>query len=193
MLTSYIPGRLRFRLSQIPENAPQDIDVSDWPGVKKLTINHQIGSVLLEYEPDELPLATIAEVVGQFDPLAAEQLTEIANGGRRYPRARPPHPGQATQDFINLGISLLTSVITAFVGPKKWHISSGLFLTGLAVSHAWRYRHRIKPLSKWTFRDILGLPPAPAAYEIEIPEEEEEGSLEEKSPPSNASGSSALS
>ncbi|MDR1607408.1 MAG: hypothetical protein LBT38_03260, partial [Deltaproteobacteria bacterium] len=160
MLTSYIPGRLRFRLTEIPEHSPEDINISSWPGVKNLSVNYQIGSVLLEYDPDKLSLDIIAEVVEQFDPLAAEELKNIASGGSRYPKAIR-QPGQATQDFISLSVALATSLITGFYGPKKWHVTSGFFLAGLAVSHAWHYRHRIKPLSKWTLNDILGLPNPP--------------------------------
>ncbi|MDR1870617.1 MAG: hypothetical protein LBS60_01605 [Deltaproteobacteria bacterium] len=179
MLTSYIPGRLRVRLTKTPDETPENIDVSAWPGVKKLTVNPQSGGFLLEYDPDKLSLETIIEVLEAYDPEAAEQLSHIAAGGRRYPGPAPVPPGQATKDFISLTTSLLSSVITGYVGPKKWHAISGLVLAGTAIAHAWRYRHRIKPLAKWTFGDILGFPtsspPRPASMEFE----EEEYSPEE--------------
>jgi hypothetical protein len=169
MITSYIPGRLRVRLSAPPENAPENIDVSAWPGVKKLTFNPASGGCLLEYDPDKLSLAAIAETVEAFDPEAAEELRFIDAGGSRYPQAaRHPQPGQATKDFISLSLSLITSITTAFWGPKKWHAYSGLFLAGVAAAHAWRYRHRVKPISKWTVEDVLGLPdPRPERVEEE--------------------------
>lgn len=165
MLTSYIPGRLRFRLSDPPDISLEDLNVSSWPGVKKLTPNYRSGSVLLEYDPNVLSLETIAEVVEEFDPAAAEDLYRLANGGSSYPTFEShPRPAQATKDFISLGISLISSVITGFWGPKKWHAHCGIFLAGVAVAHAWRYRHRIKPLTKWTLNDILGLPTPKPIY-----------------------------
>ncbi|MDR2421885.1 MAG: hypothetical protein LBE01_00725 [Deltaproteobacteria bacterium] len=168
---------MRVRLSKPPEIPPDGIDVSAWPGVKKLTPNYHSGSFLLEYDPDKLSLETIADVVEQFDAQAAEDLKRIANGGHRY-RSAETHShhrsqNQTTSDFISLGISLISSVVTAFWGPKRWHVQCGLFLAGLSVAHAWHYRHRVKPISKWTIHDILGLP-APRPIYVDPPEEPDE-------------------
>ncbi|MDR2142577.1 MAG: hypothetical protein LBR11_12490 [Deltaproteobacteria bacterium] len=172
MLTSYIPGRLRLRLKEIPEDLP-DLDVSAWPGVKRLTPNLQTGSFLLEYDPDQLSLETIAEVVERFDPEAAEDLWRIASGGQRYPTPPRPQRDQGTKDFISLSVSLIASLVTGLYGPKKWHAQCALFLAGLAVSHAWRYRHRIKPVSQWNLNDILNLPTPEPVY-VDLPPESDE-------------------
>ncbi|MDR1395114.1 MAG: DUF4381 domain-containing protein [Deltaproteobacteria bacterium] len=174
MLCSFIPGRIRIRLLERPDGLPENIDTSAWPGVKKLTPNFQTGSFLLEYDPDVLDLDTITEVVEQFDPEAAQDLKVIAAGGSRYPSLKPKK-GQAENDLINMGTTLLASVVTGFFGPKRYHVHFGLFFVGLAAAHAWRYRRRLKPFRKWTLRDILGLPEPPPVQEYPNPEEEEEG------------------
>jgi hypothetical protein len=168
MLTSYIPGRLRVRLSEPPKDVSiENLDFKSWPGVKNLTANPLTGSFLLEYDPDKLSLHAIVEILKEFDEAAAEDLRRIAEGGSRYPVPEiHHHPNQATKDFISLSFSLISSLVTGFWGPKKWHAQAGLFLAGLSVAHAWRYRRRIKPLRKWTVNDILGLPePKPIPYQ----------------------------
>jgi hypothetical protein len=162
MLCSYIPGRLRLRLSAPPAGVPENPDVSDWPGVKKLTANPKTGSFLLEYDPEVLDLETIAEFIDIYDPEAAQELHNIANGGSRYPKSKPT---SATAELINMFTALLASVVTGFFGPKKYHVQAGLFFTGLALVHSWRYRHRIKAFKKWTLHDFLGLPDPPVEEE----------------------------
>jgi hypothetical protein len=161
MLCSYIPGRIRLRLKKRPDNLPDNLDASSWPGVRKLTSNPATGSFLLEYDPEVLALETIIEVVEHIDPEAALALKTILAGGSRYPSANP-QPTSATAELINMGTALIASAVTGFYGPKKYHVHCGLFFCGLTLVHAWRYRRRIKPLSKWTIRDLLGLPAPPA-------------------------------
>lgn len=81
MIESFVPGRvrLRSRLLTMPELAELlRGSLLGIQGVKVVTVNVRTGGLLLEYEPDRLPLSLLAQALPVFQRLG--ELEGLAAG-----------------------------------------------------------------------------------------------------------------
>jgi hypothetical protein len=175
-----------LRLSHLKGATPPDIPKESLKGVTNLTINPQTGGALLEFDPDVLSIATIADIVDNIDPQAAEVLR---NPHLLKPRtifaspiptleqcpAPPPEPpatllaskgssnrprgsAKATSELINLGVGFLTTALTGFFSSRKFHVQCGAFMGLMLVGHVWKYRKRLRPIHQMSLAEIFGWP-----------------------------------
>jgi hypothetical protein len=183
MIVSFIPGRIRVRITELKGRDLPELPRPQLPGLKSLTLNPLTGGALIEYDPQTLSTETIAGFLEPFDPEGAETL--------RHPEKLKPQPGpwlkillgakgggdqrsRATQDVVNLGGAFAACLVSGFLGAKKLHLQSAGLLTALLIQHVLRFRKRLKPWSELTLKELLGLDglfPAPPAEFLEDSEE----------------------
>jgi copper chaperone CopZ len=97
---SYLPGRIRVRLSreQRRENVLEDIELllGNVEGIRDVTINAKTGSVLVEYDPDALDLNQLialgqaANIITDVSDLTASQME-----GNTW-----PGPSEASKEIL---------------------------------------------------------------------------------------------
>jgi hypothetical protein len=172
MVTSFIPGRIRLRLTELKGATPPELPAGGIKGVKNISINPMTGSALIEYDPDMLDVETIASFIELYDPQGAAALRNPellrpkpfwSNLFAPQQAGRRPKKGsaQATSEMIGLSIGFLSCVLTGFFGSKRNHVRLGVLLGAMLVQHAFKHRKRLRPLSQMTLLEILGLDDLP--------------------------------
>jgi hypothetical protein len=151
-------------------------------GVNNVTINPLTGSVLLEYDPETIPVERLAEILEPFDPEGAATLRNpellkprslfakpvavpldyLKAEDRPAVRARrqqlrPRGSAEATSETINLTVGFLGVVFSAFWGSIRTHTLLGASFGVMLGQHIWKHRHRLRPIQQMSWLEILGL------------------------------------
>lgn len=154
-IASAIPGRLRLRHAELRKAgrlAKLEQHLAGWPQVREIRLNHAAGSLLIHYDANAL---SEAECRKRCEAALTELLpwvvstnptnTPIASvAAAQKPRSTLTRVRRANQ-MAKRGmlVSLTASMILSAVGPKKWHIWTGIaFLHALGV-HLWVHRHSL--------------------------------------------------
>ena len=156
MICSFIPGRVRFRSSQLKN---QEIVssiitlIKSETGVLQVENNLLTGSLLVHYNPEQISQKTVLEAL---DLLELAQTENVES--KELPRgASPTHSGsliggqlagiklnkQALEYLFMIG-ALVVCTSSAFLRGRGLHVYSGLTLVGMTVQHLITYRHKLK-------------------------------------------------
>ena len=125
-ITSFVGGRVRLRHPSLKraEDAEQVRRfLASLPGMLRVTVNSRTGSLLLEYDPDQISREDLLALVGQWADFASAQ-DEAAPRKRRFDRARAIR-------FTNRGMlaTLGASLAFGLAGRERGHVvAGGLFL-----------------------------------------------------------------
>ncbi|MDR1051087.1 MAG: hypothetical protein LBP95_08420 [Deltaproteobacteria bacterium] len=203
MIVSFTNGRIRARLAHLKGQPAPEIPAGAMKGVRNITVNPVLGSVLLEYDPEAVSVETIASYLEAVDPEGAAALrnpellkprsllgrpVEIPDGllTEEARRSRPAPPRKrgsprATAELVNLSLAFLSCVTSAFWGSVRTHAICGAGFGVMLGQHVWTHRRRLRPLSQMSIWEILGLDipgflkPGPVECPKEGREEEEAG------------------
>ena len=132
-ITSFVDGRVRLRHPSLKraEDAEQVRGfLASLPGILRVTVNSRTGSLLLEYDPDQ-----IMALAGQWADFASAQDEAAAPRKRRFDRARAIR-------FTNRGMlaTLGASLAFGLAGRERGHVvAGGLFLL-FNLAHLYTYR-----------------------------------------------------
>lgn len=103
-ITSFVDGRVRLRHPSLKraEDAEQVRGfLASLPGILRVTVNSRTGSLLLEYDPDQISREDLLALAGQWADFASAQDEAAAPRKRRFDRAQghpvhePGHVGDA--------------------------------------------------------------------------------------------------
>lgn len=100
----------------------------------RVTVNSRTGSLLLEYDPDQISREDLLALAGQWADFASAQ-DEAAPRKRRFDRAR-------AHRFTNRGMlaTLGASLAFGLAGRERGHVvAGGLFLL-FNLAHLYTYR-----------------------------------------------------
>ncbi|MDR2387807.1 MAG: heavy-metal-associated domain-containing protein [Deltaproteobacteria bacterium] len=182
MIASFTYGRIRARLTHLKGQQVPEVPVGNIKGVKNISINPLTGSVLLEYDPEQISIETIADFLEPLDPEGAATLRnpellrpsslfakpiEVpiellkpedrpAVQERRH-RERPRGSAEATAETINLTVGFLSVVFSAFWGSIRTHTLLGAGFGLMLGQHIWKHRRRLRPIHQMSWLEILGL------------------------------------
>ena len=90
-ITSFVDGRVRLRHPSLKraEDAEQVRGfLASLPGMLRVTVNSRTGSLLLEYDPDQISREDLLALAGQWADFASAQDEAAAPRKRRFDRAR---------------------------------------------------------------------------------------------------------
>ena len=90
-ITSFVDGRVRLRYPSLKraEDAEQVRGfLASLPGMLRVTVNSRTGSLLLEYDPDQISREDLLALAGQWADFASAQDEAEAPRKRRFDRAR---------------------------------------------------------------------------------------------------------
>ena len=136
-ITSFVGGRVRLRHPSLKraEDAEQVRRfLASLPGMLRVTVNSRTGSLLLEYDPDQISREDLLALAGQWAAFASAQ-DEAAPRKRRFDRARAIR-------FTNRGMlaTLGASLAFGLAGRERGHVvAGGLFLL-FNLAHLYTYR-----------------------------------------------------
>ena len=136
-ITSFVDGRVRLRPPSLKraEDAEQVRGfLVSLPGMLRVTVNSRTGSLLLEYDPDQISREDLLALAGQWADFASAQ-DEAAPRKRRFDRARAIR-------FTNRGMlaTLGASLAFGLAGRERGHVvAGGLFLL-FNLAHLYTYR-----------------------------------------------------
>ena len=142
-ITSFVDGRVRLRHPSLKraEDAEQVRGfLVSLPGMLRVTVNSRTGSLLLEYDPDQISREDLLALAGQWADFASAQ-DEAAPRKRRFDRARAIR-------FTNRGMlaTLGASLAFGLAGRERGHVvAGGLFLTSIPIE-------RLSSLQDGSFR-----------------------------------------
>jgi hypothetical protein len=172
MISSYIRGRIRLKAPLFQrEDFPLE-PILAYPGIKSVSHNPRVGSLLVEYDPEALDLDKAASFLEMIDPEAAQTLREYSLREKEAstapsgsPKERRPTAGgghrarsaKSTVEFLNLTLAFGACLVSGLAGARKFHTQCGLLLAGMVAQHAWRFRRRLKPLNQLALSDFFEL------------------------------------
>jgi hypothetical protein len=185
VLVSAIKGRVRLRSLDFKKPHLDLKELKEVPGVTNVEHNPRTGSLLILYDPTSLSALEAAKIMGKLDPTALQTYLEYkeksAARQNNKPDGQENNPNRIDKkdlwdETISLSFTLLSLVVSGFVGTKKIHILVGLFFLELVAKHLWRYRKRLKLPKKTSLGDYLrprpfrGGPKTPKSLEPPIME-----------------------
>jgi hypothetical protein len=210
MIVSFTYGRIRARLTHLKGQDVPAVPANSLKGVKNITINPLTGSVLLEYDPEQITAESLAAFLEPLDPEGAATLRnpELLKPQSLFPKevlvplelineedrpailarrqAQPPRgSAEATGEVINLTTGFLGVVFSAFWGSVRTHTLLGLGFGLMLGQHIWKHRRRLRPIQQMTWLEILGLELPPFLQpkpQLRKPAEPEENELESDAP-----------
>ena len=136
-ITSFVDGRVRLRHPSLKraEDAEQVRGfLVSLPGMQRVTVHSRTGSLLLEYDPDQISREDLLALAGQWADFVSAQ-DEAAPRKRRFDRARAIR-------FTNRGMlaTLGASLAFGLAGRERGHVvAGGLFLL-FNLAHLYTYR-----------------------------------------------------
>ena len=122
-ITSFVDGRVRLRHPSLKraEDAEQVRGfLASLPGILRVTVNSRTGSLLLEYDPDQISREDLLALAGQWADFASAQDEAAAPRKRRFDRARAIR-------FTNRGMlaTLGASLAFGLAGRERGHVVAG--------------------------------------------------------------------
>ena len=122
-ITSFVDGRVRLRHPSLKRAEDAELVrgfLASLPGILRVTVNSRTGSLLLEYDPDQISREDLLALAGQWADFASAQDEAAAPRKRRFDRARA----------IRFGLA----------GRERGHVvAGGLFLL-FSLAHLYTYR-----------------------------------------------------
>ena len=91
-ITSFVDGRVRLRHPSLKRAEDAELVrgfLASLPGILRVTVNSRTGSLLLEYDPDQISREDLLALAGQWADFASAQDEAAAPRKRRFDRARP--------------------------------------------------------------------------------------------------------
>jgi hypothetical protein len=163
LIVSSIKGRVRLRSDRFKNPSLSLEDAKSCPGVTRVVHTPATGSVLINYDPEVLGPEKAREMLAGLDPSTLEGRGEavrdakdrespFAKGFGLFGRVLGDSP---RNDAVGLTFTLLSLVVSGFMGTKKFHVMLGLFFVELVVKHVWRYRGRLTPPKDSVLGDFL--------------------------------------
>ena len=135
-ITSFVDGRVRLRHPSLKraEDAEQVCGfLASLPGILRVTVNSRTGSLLLEYDPDQISREDLLALAGQWADFASVQDEAAAPRKRRFDRARAIR-------FTNRGMLATLGASLGLAGRERGHVvAGGLFLL-FNLAHLYTYR-----------------------------------------------------
>ena len=135
-ITSFVDGRVRLRHPSLKRAEDAELVrgfLASLPGILRVTVNSRTGSLLLEYDPDQISREDL--LAGQWADFASAQDEAEAPRKRRFDRARAIR-------FTNRGMlaTLGASLAFGLAGRERGHVvAGGLFLL-FNLAHLYTYR-----------------------------------------------------
>ena len=119
-ITSFVDGRVRLRHPSLKraEDAEQVRGfLASLPGILRVTVNSRTGSLLLEYDPDQISREDLLALAGQWADFASAQDEAAAPRKWRFDRARAIR-------FTNRGMlaTLGASLAFGLAGRERGHV-----------------------------------------------------------------------
>ena len=137
-ITSFVDGRVRLRHPSLKRAEDAELVrgfLASLPGILRVTVNSRTGSLLLEYDPDQISREDLLALAGQWADFASAQDEAAAPRKRRFDRARAIR-------FTNRGMlaTLGASLAFGLAGRERGHVvAGGLFLL-FNLAHLYTYR-----------------------------------------------------
>ena len=102
-ITSFVDGRVRLRHPSLKRAEDAELVrgfLASLPGILRVTVNSRTGSLLLEYDPDQISREDLLALAGQWADFASAQdvggTPEAAlRPGQGHPVHEPGHVGDA--------------------------------------------------------------------------------------------------
>ena len=148
LIASCINGRIRIRDRQLTQKGVAEAVcevLSALPGIRQVTINEKVGSLLIIYSAAVTKLQGIMETVTEL--LGDEKESHKTRSGERVPfisgiQTLGLSGRKAT---VNMGMlaSLLTSMIGIMIGLKKLHVVAGAIFLAFFGIHFFERRRAI--------------------------------------------------
>ena len=144
-ITSFVDGRVRLRHPSLKRAEDAELVrgfLASLPGILRVTVNSRTGSLLLEYDPDQISREDLLALAGQWADFASAQDEAAAPRKRRFDRARAIR-------FTNRGMlaTLGASLAFGLAGRERGHVvAGGLFLL-FNLAHLYSRPRRDLPLS----------------------------------------------
>ena len=135
-ITSFVDGRVRLRHPSLKRAEDAELVrgfLASLPGILRVTVNSRTGSLLLEYDPDQISREDLLALAGQWADFASAQDEAEAPRKRRFDRAIR---------FTNRGMlaTLGASLAFGLAGRERGHVvAGGLFLL-FNLAHLYTYR-----------------------------------------------------
>ncbi|MDR1947579.1 MAG: hypothetical protein LBQ51_10510 [Desulfovibrio sp.] len=136
MITSFIDGRIRVRARALtdPETLHGLVQlIKIQPGVLRIVPNSRIGSLLLEYDPEVLPEATLLAAV---DALRARCGDTAGHG------VETPCILKRETELRLLGLSAVVCAGSVLFS-RRLHAGSGILFLLFAARHIFQYRRHL--------------------------------------------------
>jgi hypothetical protein len=144
-IASAIPGRIRLRFSNVETGQQLEafsLSCREQSAVTSVRINLPARSLILHFDPDTCPLATMLEWLE----------TRLTVVGKAAAVSTPAKPGKRPRPLklrinrvakIGAISSLTASMIWAATGNKRLHIVSGAVFLGFLAVHMGVYRRNL--------------------------------------------------
>jgi hypothetical protein len=150
LVASSLPGRLRLRDRSLREPALLERtrkSIAGWKDVQAVEANPRAGSLLVRYDADRLPQASVeARARAAMERMTGKGTARVGVGGTAaQARQKSGTLRVRANRWAKRGMlaSLGVSLALALAGSKRWHALTGvLFLHALGV-HLWVHRRHL--------------------------------------------------
>lgn len=145
-ITSFIDGRVRLRHMALREEAAAErarAFLAAVPGVRAARANHRSGSLLLEYDPEQLDRKALSDVLRQAQERSGIGVA-VGAGERSFRRCLLPggiSRAKAVR-FVNRSMlaTLAASLAFLLAGQGRGHVIAGSAFLVFNAAHLYTYR-----------------------------------------------------
>lgn len=138
-VTSFFDGRVRLRhplLRQPGLEAQLQERIGPLPGIRSLNINPRSGSLLLEYDPQQIRKEDLLEMADLW--LLSQEHTAHITAEKRSASINTKQMLRFVQR--SLPVTLGLSSLLGFLGKKQAHVATGALFIACALIHMYQYR-----------------------------------------------------
>ena len=141
MIQSFRPGRVRLRANALCDEAQaKEIQemLAGYPGVLDVQANTRTGSLLVHYDPEQIPQEQLQIALG----LMEQRFADTPSKAKRTKKSSPLMTRKMEYRLLagTFALCLLGTLGGKGMGGKYLHIAAGSVVTALTARHIYKQR-----------------------------------------------------